>query len=95
MSESSSFLRLNDIPLCVSVCVYIYIYSIVLSTSCCIYIYFIYIPYFVLHSSINKQLGCSHLLATTDYAVMRMGVLRSYFVKYIGLQRARGEVGKP
>ena len=93
MLESSSFLRLNDIPLCVCVCVCVCIP--LCYTHPVVYIYIIYIPYFVLHSSINKQLDCFHLLATANYAVMRMGALRSYFVKYIGLQRARGEVGKP
>lgn len=34
-------------------------------------------------------------LATTNYAVMSMGGLRSYFIKCIGLWRARGEVGSP
>ena len=73
MALFHSFLWLSSIPLCmyvcvcVCVCIYIYIY---------IYIYTRHI--FFIHSSVNGNLGCLHVLTIVNSAAVNIGVHVSF-----------------
>ena len=70
-----SFLRLSSIPMyvcvCVCVCVYMYIY---------VYIYTHHIIF--IHLSVGEHLGCIHVLAIVNSAIMNTGVQISFQVVF-------------
>ena len=83
MAQFHSYLRPSDVPVCVCVCARVCVRA---RMHVCGYKY----PFFFIHSSLDGHLGCFHILANINNAVMNIRptyLFKLVFLFFSGLLR--------